>query len=44
MALAGRVATWFKPLSPDQRGIAALLTMAIGMILALGLLGTVFLG
>jgi hypothetical protein len=28
MALAGRVATWFKPLSPDRRGIAAVLTLA----------------
>lgn len=44
MALAGRVATWFKPLSPDQRGIAAVLTLAIGMIIALSLLWTVFLG
>jgi thiol-disulfide isomerase/thioredoxin len=41
MALAGLVATWFGPLSPDQRGIAAVLTLAIGMIVALGLLFTV---
>lgn len=40
MALAGRVATLFKPLSPDQRGIAAVLTLALGMLLALVLLGT----
>jgi hypothetical protein len=44
MALAGLVATWFRPLSPDQRGIAAVLTMTIGMIVALGLLAAVVLG
>jgi thiol-disulfide isomerase/thioredoxin len=44
MALAGLVATWFRPLAPDQRGIAAVLTMAIGMILVLGLLSVVVLG
>jgi hypothetical protein len=44
MALAGRIATFFSPLSPDQRGIAAVLTLAIGMIVALSLLWTVFLG
>jgi thiol-disulfide isomerase/thioredoxin len=44
MALAGLVATWFGPLSPDQRGIAAVLTLAIGMIVALGLLLAVALG
>jgi len=38
MALAGRIATLFEPLRPDQRGIAAVLVMAIGMIVALGLL------
>ena len=38
MALAGRVATLFAPLSPDQRGIAAVLTLAFGMIAALGIL------
>ena len=41
MALAGLVATWFEPLSPDQRGIAAVLTLAIGMIVVLGLLSAV---
>ena len=40
VALAGLVATWFRPLSPDQRGIAAALTLAIGMIVALSLLST----
>ena len=39
MALAGRIATIFSPLSPDQRGIAAVLTIALGMSAALGLLG-----
>ncbi len=38
MALAGRVATFFSPLSPDQRGIAAVLSLALGMLIALGLL------
>lgn len=40
MALAGRVATFFKSLSPDQRGIAAVLTLATSMIAAIGLLVT----
>jgi len=44
MALAGLVATWFGPLSPDQRGIAAVLTLAIGMIVVVGLLSAVVLG
>jgi len=39
MALAGRVATFFTPLSPDQRGIAAVLTLALGMLATLGMLG-----
>ena len=38
MALAGHVANWFRPLGPDQRGIAAVLTLAAGMIVILGLL------
>jgi thiol-disulfide isomerase/thioredoxin len=38
MALAGRLATLFKPLSPDQRGIAAVLTLAFSMLAALGAL------
>ncbi len=38
MALAGRVASFFSPLSPDQRGIAAVLTLALGMLAALGIL------
>jgi peroxiredoxin len=37
MALAGRVATLFSPLSPDQRGIAAVLTLALGMLVLSGL-------
>ncbi len=39
MALAGRIATVFTPLSPDQRGVAAVLTLALGMLVVLGLLG-----
>lgn len=41
MALTGLIASWFGPLSPGQRGIAAALTMAIGMIVVLGLLWAV---
>jgi len=36
MALAGRLATFFTPLSPDQRGTAAVVTIALGMLVALG--------
>ena len=39
MALAGRVATLFSPLSPDQRGIAAVLTLATGTVVMIGVLG-----
>ncbi len=38
MALAGRVATFFSPLSPDQRGIAAVLTLATGTVVMIGVL------
>jgi len=38
MALAGQVANWFKPLSPDQRGIAAVATVAVLMLATAGLL------
>ena len=38
IALAGRVATLFSPLSPDQRGIAAVLTLALGGLITLALL------
>jgi hypothetical protein len=44
MALTGLVASWFGPLSPGQRGIAAVLTMVIGMIVVMGLLSAVVLG
>ena len=44
MALAGLVATWFRPLSPDQRGTAAVLTMVIGMIVVLGLVSAAVIG
>ena len=37
MALAGRIATFFSPLSPDQRGIAAALVSALGMLAAISL-------
>lgn len=40
MALAGRIATLFKPLSPDQRGIAAVSTLMIGMLVTLALFAT----
>ena len=36
MALAGRIATVFSPLSPDQRGVAAVLTLALSMLLVMG--------
>jgi len=39
MAAAGRLATFFSPLTPDQRGIAAVLTLALGTMAALGILG-----
>jgi thiol-disulfide isomerase/thioredoxin len=44
MALTGLVATWFGPLSADQRGLAAVLTLAIGLIVVLGFLSAVMLG
>jgi thiol-disulfide isomerase/thioredoxin len=37
MALAGRVATLFSSLAPDQRGIAAVLTTAIATLTMIGL-------
>jgi len=40
MALAGRVATLFSPLSPDQRGIVAALTLALGTLVVFGLIGS----
>lgn len=39
MALAGRIATLFSPLSPDQRGIAAVVILALGMLAALSAFG-----
>jgi len=42
MALAGRIATVFKPLAPAQRGIAAALTMVLGMLTMLGLVWALF--
>jgi len=38
MAMAGRVASLFSPLSPDQRGIAAVVTLACGTGAIIGLL------
>ena len=37
MALAGRVATFFSPLTPDRRGIAAVLLLATFMLTVVGL-------
>ena len=37
IALAGRIASFFTPLSPDQRGIAAVLTLVVGMMLVMGM-------
>lgn len=43
MALAGRIATLFSPLSPDQRGIAAVMTLALGiLILLISVAGWIF--
>ncbi len=39
MALAGRVATIYSPLSSDQRGLAAVFTLALSMLVAMGLIG-----
>lgn len=39
MAMAGRIATFFSPLSPDQRGLAAALTLAVGTLVLIGVLG-----
>ncbi len=44
MALAGRVATIFSPFPRDQRGVAAVLTLALGMLLILGLTTAWFFG
>jgi len=43
MALAGYVATFFKPLTPDRRGIAAVLTLAAGMLVIMAVLGALLL-
>jgi len=42
MALAGRLATMFKPLEPDRRGLAAVLTLVLGMIFIFVVLGRLF--
>lgn len=43
MALAGRIAILFKSLSPDQRGIAAVVTLTAGMLVTVGVIaGFVF--
>ncbi len=39
MALAGRVATIFSALPPDQRGVSAVLTIAISALVILGMIG-----
>ena len=38
MALAGRIATLFSPLSPDTRGIVAVVTLAFGSVAMIALL------
>ena len=43
LAQAGRIATLFSPFSPDHRGIAAVLTLALGMLAMLGILGILIL-
>ena len=40
MALAGRIATLFSPLSSDERGIAAALVLTLTMLATIGLLAT----
>jgi len=44
MALAGRVAPLFRPLSPNQRGAAAVVTLALAMMAALTILGNWLIG
>lgn len=44
MALAGRIATFFKPLGPDQRGLAAVLTLALGVLVVLIMLTVMIFG
>ena len=39
MAMAGFVASYYKPLSRDNRGIAAVLTLGVGMLVIIGALG-----
>jgi hypothetical protein len=43
MALAGRIATLFSPLAPDHRGIAAVLTLMLGMMVTLALAAMIIL-
>jgi thiol-disulfide isomerase/thioredoxin len=40
MALAGRIASFIPWFTPDQRGVAAVLIMAVVMLVAVGLVGT----
>ena len=42
IALISLVATYFKPLSPDQHGIAAVLEPGFGMLVQSGLLLSLF--
>ena len=39
VALGGRIATFFTPLAPKQRGVAAVLTMAAVVVTAIGFFG-----
>jgi thiol-disulfide isomerase/thioredoxin len=40
MSLAGRVATLFRPLAPNQRGVAAVVTLALSMMAVLAIFGS----
>jgi len=44
MAMVGRIATFFTPLSPDQRGIAAVLSLTLGVLLIMALIDISLIG
>ena len=39
VALGGRIATFFTPLAPKQRGVAAVLALTSTILVAIGFLG-----
>ncbi len=39
VALGGRIAAFFTPLAPKQRGVTAVLTLASVLVVAIGFLG-----